>query len=864
MSTKDMTDHRAKTVLVAPVSGTVVPIAEVPDPTFSEKMVGDGVAIDPTDETLRAPCDGVVSQLPASAHALTIATSTGVEVFMHIGLETVSLKGKGFKALVREGDRVRTGDALISFDADYIARNAASLLTMIVVPTPDTSVRALASGRASAGETAILEITGGKPAEEEPGGPTAVESEPIVVLNPDGIHARPAAVLVNGAKKFSSDIKIIKGDKKANAKSVVGLMGLGIAGHDTIRLAATGADARAAVDALTSLIRSGLGESLHAVPKEAPRASGEASPKSVAPAQPGSADKNLLRGTSASPGLVAGTVFQLRHTEIEVVEAGGAPDVEKASLLEAVKISKGELARLENDLRLRADAGKAAIFAAHQELLDDPELISTAGDMIAAGKSAAYAWKKAFTDQSESLAKLNNELLAARANDIRDIGRRVLAHLTGTKPEEIEAPEGAILVARDLTPSDTAGIDKKRVLGFCTTEGSATSHASILARAAGIPAIAAIEERALDIPNGTPAILDGERGELHLNPSDEEMNTVREKQAETEKIRAVELSQAQEPAVTTDGHVVKVVGNISGVSEAEEIPLLGGEGVGLLRSEFLFLQRTDAPSEEEQSSVYIAIAKVLGKERDLVVRTLDVGGDKPLAYLPLPQEVNPFLGVRGIRLNLLGTDLFTSQVRAILSAAPYSRLHIMFPMVSSIDELRAAKEIVLREKASLGGPDAQAEVAVGIMVEVPSAAVMADVLAPEVDFFSIGTNDLTQYTLAIDRGHPKLAAMADALHPAVLRLMRRTVEGAHRYGKWVGVCGGIASDAAAVPILIGLGIDELSVSIKGIPQIKAAVRRQNFEDCKKVAEAVLSMATAAEVRAFLAERSDVAGVPEEV
>ena len=845
----DASSKMAKTVLVAPISGVIVPIAEVPDPTFSEKMVGDGVAIDPTEETLCAPCDGVVTQLPDSAHALTVRTPSGIDVLMHIGLETVSLKGKGFKALVRPGDEVRPGDRLIAFNADYIARNAASLLTMVVVPTPGTTVKALATGMAVAGKTSILQITGGEDTPAETG---TVESEPIVVLNPDGIHARPAAVLVNGAKKFSADIKIAKGGREVNAKSVVGLMSLGIAGHDTVRLTASGNDARAAVDSLTALIRSGLGENLHAVPKEAPKPTQEIEAASVSKLPAENHDENLLKGTSASPGLVAGTIFQLRHTEIEVAETGGEVDIEKASLLEAVKISKGELARLENDLRMRADAGKAAIFAAHQELLDDPELISATNRMIESGKSAPFAWKQAFTEQSESLANVNNELLAARANDIRDIGRRVLSHLTGIEMGSVEAPEGSIIVAKDLTPSDTAGIDKNRVLGFCTTEGSATSHASILARSAGIPAIAAIEERALGIPDGTPAILDGERGELRLNPSGEEMAAVRVKQAEADRIRSAELSQAQEPAVTTDGHRVKVVGNISGVSEAEEIPVLGGEGVGLLRSEFLFLQRTDAPSEEEQSAVYVTIAKALGKERDLVVRTLDVGGDKPLAYLPLSPEVNPFLGVRGIRLNMLGTELFTSQVRAVLTAAPYSQLSIMFPMVSSLDEVRAAKEIVLREKTTLGIGQ---KVAIGIMVEVPSAAVMADVLAPEVDFFSIGTNDLTQYTLAIDRGHPKLAAMADALHPAVLRLMQRTVEGAHKFGKWVGVCGGIASDPAAAPILVGLGIDELSVSIKGIPQIKAAVRRQSLAECRRTAEAVLSMATAREVRQYLAAQS---------
>jgi phosphocarrier protein FPr len=369
-----------------------------------------------------------------------------------------------------------------------------------------------------------------------------------------------------------------------------------------------------------------------------------------------------------------------------------------------------------------------------------------------------------------------------------------------------------------------------------------------LARAANIPAIAAIEERALTIPNGTYAVLDGDKGELRLNPTDEEVDGIRRLQLDAAQQRKKELAEAMSEAVTQDGRRVKVVGNIGGLAEALEIPELGGEGVGLLRSEFLFLQRADAPDQQEQAAVYASIAKALGPERDLVVRTLDVGGDKPLAYLPLPQEMNPFLGVRGIRLNLLGDELFRAQVRAVLSAAAYTRLHIMFPMVTTIDELKEAKEIVLAEKQAMG---VNQPVQIGIMVEVPAAAMLADVLAKEADFFSIGTNDLTQYTMAIDRGHPKLAKMADALHPAVLRLIDRTVKGAHDCGKWVGVCGGIAGDVLAGPVLIGLGVDELSVSGGSIPAVKAMVRRQSLDKCRLIAQQALKLSTSQDVRAYL-------------
>jgi phosphocarrier protein FPr len=825
----------------------MVPIDTVPDPTFAQKMVGDGIAIDPTSEVLVSPCKGRVTQLHSSHHALTVTTPEGVEVLMHIGLDTVMLKGKGFDPRVAEGAEVAAGDPLIAFDADYLAHNARSLLTMMIVANGETVERYLpGSGTARAGHTRALELKlapdAGAKGEAAAGG--SVLSDEIVILNPAGLHARPTAVLVAKAKTFSSDLRLVKGSNEANAKSVVGVMGLEVKLHDKIRVRASGADAQEALDVLAPLIASGLGESLHALPQEKP-----AVPPPLDPPKPVSDDPNVLLGVSASPGLVTGHVYQLRHEEAKIQEEGKGFEAENQNLLWAIADSQKELAEIAEKMRKRADTDKAAIFSAHQELLDDPELIEGARRLLRQGKSAAFGWNASFTEQAAALAGLNNELLAGRANDIRDVGRRVLNHLVGSEAPEFTFPKDAVLIAEELTPSDTAGLDKSVVVGFCTTGGSATSHASILARSMSIPAVAAIETKALELADGTAVVLDGDRGELRLNPTDKEVADIRALQDQTAAVRAMELMEAAKEAMTSDGHRVRVVGNIGGVADAEEVPPLGGEGVGLLRSEFLFLQRASAPTEEEQESMYTAIAKTLGPERDLVVRTLDVGGDKPLAYMPMPPEINPFLGVRGIRLNLLGTDLFRSQVRAIIRAAPYTRLHIMFPMVCSIRELRSAKAIVTEEKERLGVTD---PVYVGIMVEVPAAAVLADGLAQEADFFSIGTNDLTQYTLAIDRGHPRLAALADALNPAILRLIEMTVAGAHKHGKWVGVCGGLAGEILAVPVLLGLGVDELSVSVPSIPSIKAAVRRQSLPACRALATEILSMLTAAEVRERLA------------
>ncbi|HSO83884.1 phosphoenolpyruvate--protein phosphotransferase, partial [Thiocapsa sp.] len=502
---------------------------------------------------------------------------------------------------------------------------------------------------------------------------------------------------------------------------------------------------------------------------------------------------------------------------------------------------------LQSELQAQSDPGKAAIFAVHQELLEDPDLIEIAESAIAKGKSAAFAWQQAYRTHAERLAALRNPLLAGRANDLEDVGRRVLAIITGQPIEEPEIPQGSILIAEDLTPSDTAKLDRTRVLGFCTVGGGATSHVAIIARALDIPAVAGIEPCALDLPSDSPVILDGSLGQLRLNPDPAEIARITELKARMAVKREADLAAAHEPAITTDGRRIEVVANIGGEADARRSVELGGEGVGLLRSEFLYLDRTGAPSEDEQYRIYADIADAL-EGRPMIIRTLDVGGDKPLAYLPLPREENPFLGIRGIRIGLVRPEILRTQVRAILRAAQGHRLRVMFPMIATLDEIRSVKGLLEEERTKTGIDD---PLEIGIMVEVPAAAVMAAQFAREVDFFSIGTNDLTQYTLAMDRGHPKLAPMADAMNPAVLRLIAQTVEGAHAEGRWVGVCGGIASDPQAVPILVGIGVDELSVSVPSIPAVKAAVRARSLADCQAIARLALAQDSAAGVRSLV-------------
>ena len=634
-----------KTVeLIAPLSGLFVPIEAVPDPVFSQKMVGDGVSIDPTSNVLLAPAAGKITQLASTYHALTLTTVDGLQVLLHIGLDTVMLKGEGFRPLVKEGDTVTLGQPLIEFNESVITAAGKSSMTEIVIANGDivTNLQA-ARGFAHAGKTVALTVTlaGSAAAADVAAAPTGNLSDAIRVPNPTGLHARPAAVLANMAKTFKSDVKIVRGSEEANAKSVVSIMGLEVQNNDEIKIKATGVDAAEAIKALVDLVRSGSGEDCGAA------ASPAAAPKPVAVPRPApkahSDDPNVLLGVSASPGLAVGQIFQVRQEVIEVREAGDNPQLERRRLEDALKEARQQLEGLKAEI---SDASKAEIFSAHQELLADPELLDLALSAVSAGKSAPFAWKQAFTTYADKLAKLKNELLAGRANDIRDIGRRVLRLLTGVKEAALEVPDNAILIAEELTPSDTASLDRNKVLGFATTGGGATSHVAILARSLNIPAICGIEEAVLELANGTNVILDGTKGSLRKNPSESEIQDIRTRQASLAKKRAEELAAAGQPAVTTDGVHIEVVANIGGLEDAQQSVTLGGEGVGLLRSEFLYLERTDAPTEEEQTQIYGDIAKALGTERTLVIRTLDVGGDKPLPYLPMPAEENPFLGVR--------------------------------------------------------------------------------------------------------------------------------------------------------------------------------------------------------------------------
>ncbi|XYH98620.1 phosphoenolpyruvate--protein phosphotransferase [Sorangium sp. So ce1128] len=846
--------------LLAPLSGPIVPIESVPDPVFADKVVGDGISIDPTTQTLLAPCDAMVTQLHAARHAITLSAAGGVEILIHVGIDTVGLKGEGFTARVKQGDRVSAGQALIEFDADRLLRKAPSLLTQVILLSGETSaIVERASGAATAGVSRLLTVSPRRKAGEdsaqgssaaEAGAPrppratVGVTSALVKVPNPHGLHARPAAVLASEARSFAADISVELAGRNANAKSVVGLLNLGAGPGAELRLVASGSEAARAVARLVELVRSGLGEDLSATPP----APGPAapSPASPAPAPRAADDARRLHGVSAAPGLAIGPVCKIDPLAAPVEEHGIDTEVELARLHRALTHTRLELKQLVAASGKRVE--QAQIFSAHLSMLDDPEVITRTEVAIVEGKSAPFAWREAVMSSYRELARQSNPLLAARANDLRDVGGRALRHLVGGEDAQA-VPAGSIVVAETLTPSEVVRLADQGAAGLVSVLGGTTSHAAILARSLGVPYLVDASAALLAVEAGGTAVLDAlnaEEAVLLLRPTEAELDAYRARLGARQALRERHEAAAAERAVTRDGVRVAVLANIASADDARKAVRLGAEGVGLLRTELMFFDRAAAPTEAEQTAAYQEIADALG-ERPLVIRTLDVGGDKPLSYMPLPAEDNPLLGIRGLRIGALHPTILRSQLRAILSARVAGGHRVLLPMVAGIEEVREAKQVLEEERQRAGSPPVE----LGVMVEVPSVAIQADRFAAEVDFFSIGTNDLTQYTLAMDRTHPRLAGRQDALHPAVLRLIAATVQAARKHERHVGICGAVASDPDAVAVLIGLGVTELSVSVQAVPEVKARIRELDAEKCRELARAALELGTAAEVRALL-------------
>jgi phosphoenolpyruvate-protein phosphotransferase len=816
--------------LVAPLAGWVLPLEEVPDPVFAGGMAGVGVAIDPTADTLHAPCAGEVVTMPGGRHAVMLRTAQGAEVLLHVGIDTVQMAGAGFAWLVEPGQQVAAGAALLRFDLEAILRRARSAVTPVVLAGGATGRLARQGpGRAVAVGDFLCELEldakfAPATAAADAGG-RSLEAQ-WRVTSEHGLHARPAALIAASLKDLGAQVSILAHGRTANARSVVALMSLGVREGEVIAVRARGRDAPAAIAALARLFS----------PVESPRP-----PVAIVPI-PG---RRRIQGVIGARGLAVGALVRMEAQDLDILEQGRGTELEWAALQAAL----GEVARHLEALASHAASERRSIVLAHRELVADPELRRAAGDWIAKGKSAAFGWRSAMRASIAGLLALDDRLLAERAADLRDLEGQVLRVLAGLPPSAArQLPEYAIVVADELLPSQLLSVEPGQIAGLCTARGGPTSHVALLAAAMGIPALVAAGRAVLEVPAGTPVVLDAEQGFLDVDPGEESLARGRAMLAGRARRASEELAASAAPAVTRDGIAIAVYCNIGSLAEATDSVARGAEGCGLLRSEFLFLDRREPPGEDEQVACYGAIAHALGG-RTLTVRTLDVGGDKPIAYLPLPQEDNPALGLRGVRTSLWRPELLRTQLRAVLRVAAVAQCRILLPMVTDIDELRAVRAELDRLAAEL---DLRSP-PLGVMIETPASALLADQLVAEAEFLSIGSNDLSQYTLAMDRTHAELARSLDALHPAVLRLIARTAQAAAGAGRHVAVCGGLASDLVAVPILIGLGIRELSVVPSFIPRAKALLRALNVEAAARLARQALEARSAPEVRA-MAER----------
>ncbi len=564
----------------------------------------------------------------------------------------------------------------------------------------------------------------------------------------------------------------------------------------------------------------------------------------------------MYKGTGASPGVALGKALVIEHSELNIEKKNiENVETEVEKLQAAVEESKKELEQVKERAKVELGEHEAEIFEAHLLVLQDPELIDQTIAKIRDEKvNADFALnevKEMFVSIFESM---DNEYMRERAADIKDVTNRVLRHILGIKVVDLSAlSEEVILIAHDLTPSDTATMNKKMVLGFLTNIGGRTSHTAIMARTLEIAAVVGLSDVTENVKDGDFIVFNGETGQVIVNPDEKVINEYRDLKAKFDEEKEALKQLIGKTSITLDGRHVELAGNIGSPNDLEGLIKNDAEGVGLYRTEFLYMDKEDDfPSEEEQYEAYKAVLEGMNG-KPIVIRTLDIGGDKELKYFKMDEEMNPFLGYRAIRLCLDRTDIFKTQLRALYRASVHGKLRIMFPMISSLEELLKAKAIIKEVLAEMDaeGIEYSKDVEVGMMIEIPSAAVISDILAKYVDFFSIGTNDLIQYTCAVDRMNQKISYLYNQFNPAVLRLIKMVIDNAHKEGKWVGMCGESAGDQRMIPILLGMGLDEFSMSPISILPARKFITSVKYEDMKKFANEVLTMGTAEEIKAYV-------------
>ncbi|HLK68663.1 MAG TPA: phosphoenolpyruvate--protein phosphotransferase [Bryobacteraceae bacterium] len=747
---------------------------------------------------------------------------------------------------------VDLGSALLSAETaiELLPEERRPRVQICSAPLVEGTVVAVSQAAAGASLVEILREAAGaitsKTAQCGVGVPDAAPSEEIVITVPNrfGLHMRPAAQLVRMTRGSGAQITLENLSLQTppiDAGSINAVLGLGVRQGQQVRLRARGATAHDALAGLTAFFASGCGES-------------EALPEAATSVTPASALPGVLNGIPASSGIAIGPLIRIDASAVEgpLLPVRDA-EAERQRFLDAVHRAQEETRALYDWSRAHAGLGEAGVFDAQVLFLDDPALIEAVSQAILNGPTnAEAAWDVETRRLSERLGALDDPYLRARAADVTDVAARVLRRLTGVDGVVPIFREPSILTAHDLTPSEVQQLDPSLCLGLCLESGSALAHSVILARAMGIPAVVGLGPGIAVLAEGTSVALDGERGTVWIAPGSDRLQELEDRRAQWLTLRHVADAGRHRPAATRDGRRIRVFANISSVPEAAEAVARGADGVGVLRTEFLFLERTEPPGEIEQLAAYRAIAASLAG-RPLIIRTLDIGGDKGLPYVEIGEERNPFLGWRGIRVTLSRRDLFRTQLRAILRAGAGQPVELLLPMVTSIEELRGAKQILadVEGELELEKLDFQRKMKVGVMIEVPAAAVAADRLAREANFFSIGTNDLIQYLMAADRTNPRVASLTDPFQPAVLRTIRQTIDAARQAGIGVALCGELAADPLAAPLLLGLGLEEFSVSAPLIPALKQAIARWSIPQAEAVAREALSLDSCQAVRRML-------------
>lgn len=565
-----------------------------------------------------------------------------------------------------------------------------------------------------------------------------------------------------------------------------------------------------------------------------------------------------LKGIAAAPGYAIGPVFVMKDTHVKVERRNLTAAEAKAEVVrfsEIVKQAIEQVKEIQEQARIKMGEEQAEIFESHILVLHDDEFVGRTKEVIIEQSMNAEAALAEVTEELVTFFEgMDNEYMNERAADFRDLSKRLHSLLTGAKQVSLsDFEEPVVLITDDLTPSDSAQLDRDRVAGFATNIGGKTSHSAIMARSMEIPAVVGLKDVTERLNDGDMIILDGTTGELIVHPTEEQIAAYQEKKVKFEQKKADFQKYLNSPSVTADGHQVELVANIGNPHDAHQAHKNGAEGIGLFRTEFLYMGRPNFPTEEEQFAAYKEVAETFGAQHPIVIRTLDIGGDKELDYLELPKEMNPFLGYRAIRLCLDEKEMFKTQLRAILRASAFGNVKIMYPMIATIVELRAANAILAEVKAELdaAGIGYNKELEVGIMIEIPAAVLVSDQLAKEVDFFSIGTNDLVQYTMAADRMNEKVSHLTQPMNPSVLRLIRMVIDNAHQAGKWVGMCGEMAGNLVSIPVLLGLGLDEFSMSASSILPARVLLSKIDAAKAKEVAAAVLQMETADEIQQFV-------------